>query len=51
MKVPLHTDHGVAGDMAKDQVALVTLHCKKNLRERERKKQSQMQNKFEIACY
>ena len=39
MKASLHTDHGVAGDMAKHQVTLVTLHCKEGGRERERKRE------------
>ena len=29
MKASLHTDHRMAGDVAKHQVALMTFHCKR----------------------
>ena len=29
MEASLHTDHGMAGDVTKHQVALMTFHCKR----------------------
>ena len=51
MEASLHTDHRVAGDMAKHQVTLVILHCKEGGRERERKRERERSHKMHGKYY